>query len=220
MKKITKALRPNIAAVLCSLSILAALLLPLITYAKEFLPAVYSLLLNDSEFDCNPCNIFVTEGETNGDLNGPQGADAMCMSDANYPGTGTYKAMIVDTVNRIACTSPNCAIAGADEHVDWVLHPDTAYQRVDGTEIGQTNGVGLFIFDLTNAIDPSGTFPHGGFNSTDNWTTGTLNNCSNWTDSSAVGSTRVMVPSDDRDNFLSGGGFGCNINGEIMCVQQ
>ena len=68
---------------------------------------------------CAECKTFVMAGTTDGNLlangrninnsvtTGPNGADALCMDDFDYPGTGVYKALIVDGVNRIASVSPN-----------------------------------------------------------------------------------------------------------------
>ncbi|HLD45750.1 MAG TPA: DUF1554 domain-containing protein, partial [bacterium] len=64
--------------------------------------------------------IFVTDATYNGNLGGVAGADALCEADANKPATGTYKALIVDGVARVACTTANCG-GGAGENIDWVL---------------------------------------------------------------------------------------------------
>ena len=102
---------------------------------------------------CSTCTIFVTTGTSDG-LIGAGGiaeADAFCMADAGYPGTGTYKALIVDGTNRIACTTANCS-GGAGEHTDWVLKASTAYVRSNGsTAIGTTTAEGIFSFPLTNS---------------------------------------------------------------------
>ena len=79
------------------------------------------------------------------------------MTDSNYPGSGTYKALITDGTNRVACTSANCATGGAGENINWVLTPSTEYFRTDGTtEIGVTTSAGIFSFPLSNAITASG----------------------------------------------------------------
>jgi hypothetical protein len=92
--------------------------------------------------------IFTTSGTNNGNFGGMAGADAYCTSDANKPTRGTYKAMLVDGTNRVACTSSFCGGSGVSEHVDWVLDPTTLYSRSDGTPIGTTTSAGVFTFPL------------------------------------------------------------------------
>ena len=126
---------------------------------------------------CTTCKIFVTASGFTGSLGGVAGADAKCMSDANYPGHGTYKAMIVDGSSRVACTSANCS-GGTSEHTDWVLHPTTSYTRVDGTQIGTTTSAGIFSFPLSASISTVGNWTLTGLAAT--WTANG-SRCLNWT---------------------------------------
>ncbi len=95
--------------------------------------------------------IFLSASGHNGNFGGATGADTFCMGDANYPGTGTYKALLTDGSTRIACTTANCG-GGPSEHVGWILAANKRYTRVDGTEIGTTTANGIFTFPLTNSI--------------------------------------------------------------------
>ena len=116
-------------------------------------------------------------GGGGGNFGGISGADSFCESDSNYPGSGTYKALIVDGTNRVACTSADCATDGESEHVDWVLTKNTPYVKIGGAAINTTNSVGLFDFPLTNAIGTLGNNTYTGLES--DWTTGS--DCVNWT---------------------------------------
>ncbi len=108
-----------------------------------------------SSGNCTPTatkRIFATSVAADGGRGGVNGVDAFCMADANYPGTGTFKAFVVNGSTRVACTTANCS-GGASEHVDWVLQPCTDYTRVDGTPIGTTaDEIGIFATSLTNAF--------------------------------------------------------------------
>lgn len=106
--------------------------------------------------------IFVTSSIYTGDLKtagggstGIEGADRLCAQAkaTEYPalpGAGDeYRALLVDSANRIACTSPNCS-GGNSEHVNWVLQPTTTYRRPDGGVVFTTDASA--IFDLTGGL--------------------------------------------------------------------
>src|SRR6185369_3589397 len=86
---------------------------------------------------CNPCKIFITANNYRPafdfyGINGVNSADTKCGAEAvTMSLSGTYKALIVDGTNRIACTSANCSGTGNAEHVDWVLRANTAYSQVN-----------------------------------------------------------------------------------------
>lgn len=97
------------------------------------------------------CLVFLSATTVNGDIdatgdndgNGIEEADALCNADTNKPNDSTYKAIIVDGLNRTACTTASCA-GGSSEHTDWVLQADTEYRRGDGTTVvGTTDSNGL-----------------------------------------------------------------------------
>ncbi len=103
--------------------------------ASRALPAVLVLLASCSS-EKEPgvsqgLKIFVTARVHGGDFaNDPflagasavAKADAFCNSDPAKPSAATYKALLVDGVNRDAKTL-----------VNWVLQPNTAYYRAHGT---------------------------------------------------------------------------------------
>ncbi|EKP04229.1 PF07588 family protein [Leptospira kirschneri str. 2008720114] len=140
-----------------------------------------------------PKYIFTTSSSGmghNGNFGGISGADAFCQSHipSNVPGTGIYKAMIVDGVNRVATTvGPNSTVG----QVNWVFKPNQKYQRAeDGAIVMTTNGSGMFDFAggarLENPITQIATSGQWtGLNS--DWTTWTSGGlpitCSSWNSS-------------------------------------
>ena len=128
--------------------------------------------------------IFMTASGHNGNFGGVAGADTFCMGDANYPGTGTYKALLTNGSTRIACTTANCG-TGPSEHVGWVLAANKRYTRTDGTEIGTTTANAIFSFPLTNSISTVSITSWTGFDT--DWTALSGYNCTGW-NSSSVGS--------------------------------
>lgn len=182
------------------------------------LMAAIVLLNNTSCSGSGTCKIFVTS--SNATLtSGISGLDSQCASDANKPsGGGTYKALVADGTNRIACTTANCS-GGSSEHTEWVLKASKEYRRSDGTTvIGTTSSNGVFTFPLTAAIQTTVV----GTNSTvtgleKNWTS-SANDCSNF--SSAAVNTSQGLHDQTDDNLLSIGTSGCGNNMKIICVEQ
>jgi hypothetical protein len=174
-------------------------------------------------------SLYVTASNVLGNLGGPTGADSICMSDANYPGSGTFKAMLSDGSSRIACTTANCS-GGSSEHVGWVLNSNTEYTRTDGTIIGRTDSNGLFVFPLTASFAstaPSLNSIHTGLNSS--WTSKT-ENCYGWTQTVGPGPAEAFSSGGAYDatstSALTGGaGPYCdNTAGvftyRLLCVEQ
>jgi len=99
--------------------------------------------------------IFVSQATTNGNIAGLsfpgsnviQKADSLCMQDSLRPDSSTYKAMIVDGVNRRACVTPNCT--DPNENIDWVFKPNTKYGTVNGTYLFTTNSGGVVPYTTT-----------------------------------------------------------------------
>ena len=185
---------------------------------KDDTAVTAAILLGLSNTGCSTCKMFVTN--SNATLNaGISGLDSQCSSDANKPsGGGTYKAMVADGTNRIACTTANCG-GGTGEHTDWVLKPNKEYRRADGTTvIGTTTANGVFSFPLTAAIQTTIV----GTNSTatglnTNWTS-SANDCANYTTTGAITSNG---PHDDTSsNLLSVGTASCGNTMKIICVEQ
>jgi hypothetical protein len=168
--------------------------------------------------------IFVTTGTAGngtftGNLSGISGADASCNSDSNKPNSSTYKALIVDGTNRVACTSANCATSGNSEHVDWVLAASTQYKRPNGTVIGTTNSLKLFTFNLTNAISPmiSNSYAWTGFSSSRDWTT-SASTCSSWSSTSGNGEAGRLASTDAQSmQYFTPT---CSSSRFLYCVEQ
>jgi len=167
-----------------------------------------------------------------GNLGGVTGADANCMADDNYPGTGTYKALIVDGLNRIASVSANAG----DGQVDWVLKANSNYYLTDGaTKIMTTDENSLFTF---GSLDNS--FNGVGFAGSPSWTglnqdwTANANNCNFWnsaleTDSAnfgftssssatAISDATAAIPCSNTDTSKSP--LTVNFYTVLICVEQ
>ncbi|XDD56260.1 DUF1554 domain-containing protein [Leptospira sp. WS4.C2] len=151
------------------------------------------------------------------------GLDSQCASDVNKPSssTSTYKALVADGTNRIACASANCATGGTAEQTDWVLKPNKEYRRTDGfIVIGTTTSSGIFTADLTNEVSTtvSGTSTIATGLSA-NWTN-SANDCSNFTDSAGNVSNGNHL-NKTIGTFLAVGNAGCaNNSWKLVCVEQ
>jgi hypothetical protein len=114
--------------------------------------------------------VFVTSSTYTGDLGGINGADEKCMADANYPGEGTYRALLSDGVTRSV-------------NKDWVLIAGVKYVQADtGTVIATANSSSVFTFPLSASFKTSGsTLPYwSGLNASWVGESGLADNCQNW----------------------------------------
>jgi hypothetical protein len=171
------------------------------------------------------CIIFVSNTTTTADIdgggdddgtNGIEEADDICMSDANKPTSGTYKAMLSDGTNRIACTSANCS-GGTAEHTDWVLKPSKEYRRTDETTIiGTTTADGVFSFNLTNSIATAGTVWTG---LRGDWRAQT-NDCSDWTTSAGSTGSNGFAPVTNSIAIFNSAVDSCGNSRPVYCVEQ
>lgn len=161
-----------------------------------------------------------------GNLGGVTGADWLCESAANRPDSRCYKAMIVDGVNRVACTTPFCG-GGPAEHVDWVFAANTSYYRPGlAVRIGTTNANGLFTFPLENSMvaPAESSLIWTGFAVTDpdpvNWLSG--NNCTNWTfDGPPMPVGSYSASGTTTDHAIVAALAGCDITyANLICVSQ
>lgn len=153
------------------------------------------------------CKLFITDALSMGNLGGTAGADAKCMSDANYPGSGTYKAMIGDS-SRSASPTPT----------DWVLKASTEYRRLDDTVIGTTNASRVFSFPLDNAMSTEYEYVWTGLD--DDWTTPVNGTCNNWTDSSTSYTGFYGYAKTTSSSVLDHANYYCDYNNKIVCVEQ
>lgn len=172
------------------------------------------------------CIIFVSNSTSDGDFdtdndgNGITEADDLCTNDGNKPTSGTYKAMIMDGTNRVACTSANCS-GGVSEHTDWVLKTSQEYRRTDETTvIGTTTSNGIFNVGLPtptldNAIGTVSTFVWTGL--AGDWTSN--NDCTNWTSTAGTGTNGQAVNTNNIFLF-NNSGDGCSNTRVVYCVEQ
>lgn len=165
----------------------------------------------DSKDSTVKLRIFVSKATTNGQIgSGSIGqADSFCEQDENKPDTGTYRALLADSTNRVALP-----IA---QRKDWVLEAKRTYIRPDGTVIGTTNTNGVLPFPLKAAISTENLSVWTGIGG-GAWTSGL--SCGNWAkDESAVSgvfgySDRIV------GEALAGGTSSCEIARHLYCVEQ
>jgi len=164
--------------------------------------------------------VFEGSGTNDGSFGGPSAADQLCQAAASQRALSsalTFKAMVVDGVNRIACSSANCGTSGAAEGVDWVLQPAAQYVRPDGTPVAATDTNGLLTFPLTNSIGASAGSVWTGLSS--DWTT-SANNCSGWTtNNSGVSGAQGSAGASDS-TAISASPATCDTSVSFYCVQQ
>jgi len=166
--------------------------------------------------------LFVTALAVSTDLSAGMGgglgtvaADGLCQSDANYPGSGSYKAVIANSF-RTACTTANCG-GGPSENSDWALAPNTEYVRPAGSVIGTTTANGIFTFPLDLAFDATATSVMTGLNT--NWTSAT-DNCQDWASSSGGDSFAAGDATAVNNTSLNNGTLTCNNTRPLVCAQQ
>lgn len=180
---------------------------------------------------------------------GIQGADAICQYEAaqtswhpNLPSGKTWKALIVDGVNRVACITPDCG-GGTSENVDWVLLPSTQYVNENLESSIFTNSSA--VYTSWPSVNPM-ISPYRSFNQTEYWTG--LNDdwtlrrkcgpypftteciCGGWMNNNAE-SLGYLGYQDNSSSVLDGSQIGdfdkaCSFKSDdshiagIMCVQQ
>jgi len=151
-------------------------------------------------------------------LGGVAGADARCMSDSAYPGSGIYKALIVDGTTRRACSTANCA-GGSAEHMNWVLRPRATYRRLVSRQTIATTmaSAGIFVFPLTNSLDSSGLYYAAGFASTADWRTA-ANTCTGWSSAAGLGELGDQTQVNSAAIFATSAV--CTAPENLICVQQ
>ncbi len=171
----------------------------------------------------NSKKTFITDATFTGDMGGISGADAACSdtSDANHPGTGTYKALITDTANRIASLTDNTG----DGQTDWVLAPDTCYFRNDNTTlIAATNGASLINVDNESAMRNSfgDTAINAWFGATMEWISQeNTYSCFDWTNSVSGSHFGLVISIPGTDAYTFGAlGLQCNESHHLVCVEQ
>lgn len=161
-----------------------------------------------------PLNVFETSNiySVPTQVNSIASADNICQTDARYPGSGTYRAMIVQAGVRVASVSPD----SGDGQVGWVFQANRRYVRLsDQQTIQIANSVGLLPFPLQNPIHPTTFLPQWtGMNTS--WQTSA--NCSNWT--SNVGSATAGDLRLTTSAMLFSANGTCGGGGLLVCVEQ
>ena len=164
--------------------------------------------------------IFVTASTFNGDLktagsggDGPAGADNLCNADANKPASGSYKAILYDSVNRTAIPTSN-----------WVLFATSTYVRAsDSAQIFITNASSIFTFGtLTNSFDsgPQKEYWTGFRGAGFEWQLG-LYRCNEWTNSSIADEGRFgLSDATDYSSISQGTRHTCNNFKHLLCAEQ
>ncbi len=176
--------------------------------------------LSSSGSSTKVLRIFVSERTSNGNIGGVSNADAKCMTSDNYPGSGTFKALIGHSSQRLACdVSEDCSTSEVGR-IDWPLKKNTPYYRLDGvTRIATTNALGLFEFDLAASISDDSAAVWTGLNSDFSINTGF--NCTDWSDSGGAPSQGVTGESDSvEDISFDSNSTECSDTAHFYCVEQ
>lgn len=173
--------------------------------------------------------IFATAATYDGDLRtagggmtGVEGADNLCAlakdgEQPSLPGAGDeYRALLVDSVNRVACTTPDCG-GGIAENVNWVLRANTTYKRPDGTIVFITNASGIFLMTagLNAPIDSAGQWWTG----LDNEWNDAGNSCSDWSGTAGSGFFGAGGVSDETALAADIFGESCLSALSLLCVR-
>lgn len=156
------------------------------------------------------CKLFITATAYDGNLGGPSGADSKCMNDSNYPGSGTYKAMVI--------TSSRVSNPGSQN--DWVLKASTEYRRLDETIIATTvpnatfDTYGTMVNSFSDlAVSSTWTGAEYG------WRTG-RDNCLNWTSNSGDQMGNTGYPTNNNSQAWDYSIYSCDEVKNIVCIQQ
>ncbi len=170
---------------------------------------------------CTTCKLFVTAANFQGNFGTIASADAFCTSDANYPGTGKYKALLsYEDGTRRACSTANCS-GGISERIDWVLKSNTTYTRLDGTIITTTNTNGLFIIPFTNSY--SGLVQSVWTGTSSSWLAIAGQTCANWTSTSGTAPPAGSYGETNQTGITAIApalGGNCSVVLKLLCVEQ
>lgn len=143
--------------------------------------------------------VFVTSSSYTGNLGGEAGADAKCMSDSNYPGSGVFKAFL-GSGNRSALPA-----------VDWVLQPHTDYFRSSDMNYILTTDAQATFSEIVSDFASGTIYIWGGLEQN---FTNAATHCSNWTSNANV-NTRLFLP----DSWTVATDS-CNELKRLLCIEQ
>lgn len=159
----------------------------------------------------------------NGNLGGVAGADAICNSQ-KPTGSGTFKAVLTDGVNRRACFSvgnDNCNLIGVTGRFDWPLSGAQTYCTSDySARVGTTNANGLLVVPAAGVLTSTSTPVYTGLNIS--WGSSGVN-CGAFADplsTSSLGSANGVENGTTQHSFISNGAGACSTVGAIYCAEQ
>ncbi|TGM74037.1 DUF1554 domain-containing protein [Leptospira mtsangambouensis] len=176
--------------------------------------------VKDIEINCQAscinCIIFITQNAYPANVGKASNFDSSCHSDPNYPGSGNYKAMVVDGLSRRASITQNVG----DGQIDWVFKANQAYIRPNGINIETSNANGLFTTSLSTPITTVSSDHWTGLNF--DWTSYLDGACLKWTTNASY---ELGVAGDaytqDILTLTAGKGLqNCSVNRELVCVEQ
>lgn len=165
---------------------------------------------------CIKCIIFITQNGYPANIGKATNFDSSCQSDPNYPGTGIYKAMVVDGVSRRASITQNVG----DGQIDWVFKANQAYIRPGGINIETSNANGLFTTSLSTPITTVSSDHWTGLNP--DWTSYLDGACLKWTTNATfeLGMTGDAYTQEIVTLTAGRGLQQCSVNRELVCVEQ
>ncbi|TGL87160.1 DUF1554 domain-containing protein [Leptospira congkakensis] len=165
---------------------------------------------------CTNCKIFVTQNSYPANVGKASNFDSFCQSDPNYPGTGKFKAMVVDGESRRASFTPN----SGEKKIDWVFKANQAYIQDNGSNIESSNNNGLFTTGISIPITNITSDHWTGLNT--DWTTNTNATCKKWITNSGS-ETGISGDAYTNDVVTLTAGRGpqpCSTIHELVCVEQ
>jgi hypothetical protein len=182
--------------------------------------------------------MYVTKSTYTGNLGGLAGADAKCMADSNYPGTGTFKAFLTDddsaSYTRMACFNANCSPSNANDGTGWILKANTSYYRVNSKiKVFTTNASRIPPFPFINSLLGTNLPPvkyWSGISPTWVFTAYNLpptvpgicgsNSANAWTVSTTSGAGGYGLAESTSATFVNNAGVSCNAVYALVCVEQ
>lgn len=176
--------------------------------------------IQDIEINCQSscinCIIFITQNTYPANIGKASHFDASCQSDPNYPGSGNFKAMVVDGISRRASITSNLG----DGQIDWVFKANQAYIRPNGINIETSNANGLFTSTISTPITTTTSDHWTGLNA--EWTTNLDGACLKWTTNTAweLGIAGDAYTQDILTLTAGKGLQQCSVNRELVCVEQ
>ena len=158
-----------------------------------------------------PLTMFLSSGTYETSL-GLASLDAACGQEAKATAGTSYKVLVASPARLPA--NPTCETP--QEASDWVLAPNTTYQREDGEVLFTTGASSIFTdWPMENLFSNSGANFATGMDR--DWCLIPDQHCSGWT--SSEGRAAVGWTASGDGGFLEGGDLGCG--GRVfVCVEQ